>query len=71
MFAVPTGRRFAGEQIHLIHFVDGKIRDHRDWPDYLGTYRQLGEPWPEADGWRSSLSRRDRAEPAFGLHVEE
>lgn len=50
----PTGRRFAGEQIHLIRFVDGKIRDHRDWPDYLGTYRQLGEPWPEADGWRSS-----------------
>ena len=50
----PTGRRFAGEQIHLIRFVGGKIRDHRDWPDYLGTYRQLGEPWPEADGWRSS-----------------
>lgn len=48
----PTGRRFSGEQIHLIRLVDGKIRDHRDWPDYLGTYRQLGAPWPEADGWR-------------------
>ncbi|MFC9975266.1 SnoaL/DnrD family polyketide biosynthesis methyl ester cyclase [Spirillospora sp. NPDC127200] len=47
-----TGRRFSGEQIHLIRLVDGKIRDHRDWPDYLGTYRQLGEPWPEGDGWR-------------------
>lgn len=48
----PTGRRFSGEQIHLIRFVDGKIRDHRDWPDYLGTYRQLDEPWPEPTGWR-------------------
>jgi nogalonic acid methyl ester cyclase/aklanonic acid methyl ester cyclase len=48
----PTGRRFAGEQIHLFRFVDGKIRDHRDWPDFQGTYRQLGEPWPEAGGWR-------------------
>ncbi|MDA0632774.1 ester cyclase [Nonomuraea sp. MCN248] len=47
-----TGRRFAGEQIHLIRIVDGKIRDHRDWPDYQGTYRQLGEPWPEQGGWR-------------------
>lgn len=47
-----TGRRFSGEQIHLIKLVDGKIRDHRDWPDYLGTYRQLGEPWPTAEGWR-------------------
>jgi nogalonic acid methyl ester cyclase/aklanonic acid methyl ester cyclase len=53
MVSMPaTGRRFSGEQIHLIRFVDGKIRDHRDWPDYLGTYRQLGEPWPEAGGWR-------------------
>ncbi|MGW6461277.1 SnoaL/DnrD family polyketide biosynthesis methyl ester cyclase [Streptomyces sp. NPDC055078] len=48
----PTGRRFSGEQIHLLRLVDGKIRDHRDWPDYQGTYRQLGEPWPEPDGWR-------------------
>lgn len=48
----PTNRRFAGEQIHLIRFVGGKVRDHRDWPDYQGTYRQLGEPWPAADGWR-------------------
>ncbi|MGH3982310.1 MAG: SnoaL/DnrD family polyketide biosynthesis methyl ester cyclase [Pseudonocardiaceae bacterium] len=48
----PTGRRFSGEQVHLIRVVDGKIRDHRDWPDYLGTYRQLGEPWPEDGGWR-------------------
>lgn len=48
----PTGRRFSGEQIHLIKLVDGKIRDHRDWPDYLGTYRQLGQPWPEPAGWR-------------------
>ncbi|WFF04535.1 ester cyclase [Micromonospora sp. WMMD1076] len=48
----PTGRRFSGEQIHLIKLVDGKIRDHRDWPDYLGTYRQLDEPWPTAEGWR-------------------
>ncbi|MEW2353519.1 ester cyclase [Spirillospora sp. NPDC029432] len=47
-----TGRPFSGEQIHLFRFVDGKIRDHRDWPDYQGTYRQLGEPWPEAGGWR-------------------
>ncbi|AXE88349.1 ester cyclase [Streptomyces sp. Go-475] len=47
-----TGRRFSGEQIHLIRIVDGKIRDHRDWPDYLGTYRQLGEPWPKEEGWR-------------------
>ncbi|MFC7330968.1 SnoaL/DnrD family polyketide biosynthesis methyl ester cyclase [Marinactinospora rubrisoli] len=47
-----TGRRFSGEQIHLIRCRDGKIRDHRDWPDYLGTYRQLGEPWPDEDGWR-------------------
>jgi len=47
-----TGRKFSGEQIHLIRLVDGKIRDHRDWPDYLGTYRQLAEPWPEGDGWR-------------------
>lgn len=48
----PTGRRFSGEQIHLIRFVDGKIRDHRDWPDYSGTYRQLDQPWPEPAGWR-------------------
>lgn len=48
----PTGRRFSGEQIHLIRLVDGKIRDHRDWPDYQGTYRQLGDPWPEPAGWR-------------------
>lgn len=48
----PTGRRFSGEQIHLIKIVDGKIRDHRDWPDYQGTYRQLNEPWPTAEGWR-------------------
>ncbi|MEV6948444.1 ester cyclase [Streptomyces sp. NPDC051172] len=48
----PTGRRFSGEQIHLIRLVDGKIRDHRDWPDYQGTYRQLGDPWPEPQGWR-------------------
>lgn len=48
----PTGRKFAGEQIHLIRFVDGKIRDHRDWPEYQSTYRQLGEPWPEDGGWR-------------------
>lgn len=48
----PTGRRFSGEQIHLIRFVDGRIRDHRDWPDYQGTYRQLGDPWPEPAGWR-------------------
>ncbi|AZQ74571.1 MULTISPECIES: ester cyclase [Streptomyces] len=48
----PTGRLFSGEQIHLFRFVDGRIRDHRDWPDYLGTYRQLGEPWPEPGGWR-------------------
>ncbi|WP_229397678.1 ester cyclase [Micromonospora okii] len=47
-----TGRRFSGEQIHLIKLVDGKIRDHRDWPDYQGTYRQLGDPWPTAEGWR-------------------
>jgi nogalonic acid methyl ester cyclase/aklanonic acid methyl ester cyclase len=47
-----TGRKFSGEQIHLIRIVDGKIRDHRDWPDYLGTYRQLGEPWPTEEGWR-------------------
>ncbi|EGX60534.1 hypothetical protein SZN_07133 [Streptomyces zinciresistens K42] len=47
-----TGRRFSGEQIHLIRIVDGRIRDHRDWPDYLGTYRQLGEPWPTQEGWR-------------------
>ncbi|AVH94692.1 hypothetical protein GCM10010497_18990 [Streptomyces cinereoruber] len=47
-----TGRRFSGEQIHLVRIVDGKIRDHRDWPDYLGTYRQLGEPWPTEEGWR-------------------
>lgn len=47
-----TGRVFSGEQIHLIRFSDGKIRDHRDWPDYLGTYRQLNEPWPKAGGWR-------------------
>ncbi|WP_078947595.1 ester cyclase [Streptomyces griseus] len=48
----PTGRRFAGEQIHLLRFVDGKIRDHRDWPDFQGTLRQLGDPWPEPAGWR-------------------
>jgi nogalonic acid methyl ester cyclase/aklanonic acid methyl ester cyclase len=48
----PTGRVFSGEQIHLFRFVDGKIRDHRDWPDYQGTYRQLGSPWPEPQGWR-------------------
>jgi nogalonic acid methyl ester cyclase / aklanonic acid methyl ester cyclase len=48
----PTGRRFAGEQIHLFRFVDGKIRDHRDWPDFQGTLRQLGDPWPENGGWR-------------------
>jgi nogalonic acid methyl ester cyclase/aklanonic acid methyl ester cyclase len=47
-----TGRRFAGEQIHLIKFVDGKIRDHRDWPEYQSTYRQLGSPWPVEEGWR-------------------
>ncbi|MEU9241649.1 ester cyclase [Streptomyces sp. NPDC048385] len=49
----PTGRVFSGEQIHLIRFVDGRIRDHRDWPDYQGTYRQLGSPWPEPGGWRA------------------
>ncbi|MFI1169758.1 SnoaL/DnrD family polyketide biosynthesis methyl ester cyclase [Streptomyces sp. NPDC020801] len=48
----PTGRPFAGEQIHLLRFVDEKIRDHRDWPDFQSTYRQLGEPWPQAGGWR-------------------
>jgi nogalonic acid methyl ester cyclase/aklanonic acid methyl ester cyclase len=47
-----TGREFSGEQIHLIRLVDGKIRDHRDWPDYQGTYRQLGSPWPTPEGWR-------------------
>lgn len=47
-----TGKKFSGEQIHLIRIVDGKIRDHRDWPDFLGTYRQLGEPWPSETGWR-------------------
>jgi nogalonic acid methyl ester cyclase/aklanonic acid methyl ester cyclase len=47
-----TGRKFSGEQIHLIKLVDGKIRDHRDWPDYLGTYRQLDHPWPTEQGWR-------------------
>ncbi|RCV47485.1 ester cyclase [Marinitenerispora sediminis] len=47
-----TGRRFAGEQIHLIRLRDAKIRDHRDWPDYIGTYRQLGAPWPDDNGWR-------------------
>ncbi|MGP4020944.1 SnoaL/DnrD family polyketide biosynthesis methyl ester cyclase [Saccharopolyspora sp. 5N708] len=47
-----TGRVFSGEQIHLLKLVDGKIRDHRDWPDYQGTYRQLGEPWPTEQGWR-------------------
>ena len=47
-----TGRPFSGEQIHLIRLVDGKIRDHRDWPDYQGTYRQLGSPWPKPEGWR-------------------
>ncbi|OLR89627.1 ester cyclase [Actinokineospora bangkokensis] len=47
-----TGRVFSGEQIHLVKLVDGKIRDHRDWPDYLGTYRQLDEPWPTERGWR-------------------
>ncbi|WP_344482981.1 ester cyclase [Streptomyces amakusaensis] len=49
----PTGRVFSGEQIHLIRFVDGKIRDHRDWPEYQSTYRQLGSPWPEPQGWRA------------------
>ncbi|WUH98250.1 ester cyclase [Spirillospora sp. NBC_00431] len=48
----PTGRRFSGEQVHLFRLVDGKIRDHRDWPDFQGTLRQLGEPWPEPEGWR-------------------
>jgi nogalonic acid methyl ester cyclase/aklanonic acid methyl ester cyclase len=48
----PTGRRFSGEQVHLFRFVDGKIRDHRDWPDFQGTLRQLGDPWPEGGGWR-------------------
>jgi nogalonic acid methyl ester cyclase/aklanonic acid methyl ester cyclase len=53
MLSMPaTGRRFSGEQIHLIRIVDGKIRDHRDWPDFIGTYRQLAEPWPQGDGWR-------------------
>jgi len=47
-----TGRPFSGEQIHLIKIVDGLIRDHRDWPDYLGTYRQLDQPWPTEQGWR-------------------
>lgn len=47
----PTNRPFSGEQIHLIKIVDGKIRDHRDWPDYQGTYRQLGSPWPTDEGW--------------------
>ncbi|GAB3013254.1 hypothetical protein GCM10023080_095500 [Streptomyces pseudoechinosporeus] len=48
----PTGRKFAGEQVHLFRFVEGKIRDHRDWPEFQGTLRQLGEPWPEGGGWR-------------------
>lgn len=53
MVGMPaTNRPFSGEQIHLIRIVDGKIRDHRDWPDYQGTYRQLGQPWPVDGGWR-------------------
>lgn len=48
----PTGRTFSGAQIHLIRLVNGKIRDHRDWPDYIGTYHQLNDPWPEPRGWR-------------------
>lgn len=54
----PTQRRFSGEQIHLVKLVDGRIRDHRDWPDYLGTYRQLGEPWPTPAGWRKRSAAR-------------
>lgn len=54
MVGMPaTGRVFSGEQIHLIKIVDGKVRDHRDWPDYQGTYRQLRSPWPTAEGWRA------------------
>nr|Q9RN59.1 RecName: Full=Nogalonic acid methyl ester cyclase; Short=NAME cyclase; AltName: Full=Polyketide cyclase SnoaL [Streptomyces nogalater]AAF01813.1 nogalonic acid methyl ester cyclase [Streptomyces nogalater] len=48
----PTDRRFSGEQVHLMRIVDGKIRDHRDWPDFQGTLRQLGDPWPDDEGWR-------------------
>jgi nogalonic acid methyl ester cyclase/aklanonic acid methyl ester cyclase len=39
-----TGRRFAAEQLHLCHMVDGKVAAHRDWRDDLGCLRQLGLP---------------------------
>lgn len=62
----PTGRRFTGE-IHLLRLVDGRIRDHRDWPEHQSTYRQLGEPWPEPDGrrrWDTYCARsRSMTEP--------
>ncbi|WP_234042337.1 ester cyclase [Streptomyces marianii] len=44
----PTSRRFTGEQIHSLRVVDGKVGEHRDWPEYRGTCRRLGEPWPES-----------------------
>ncbi|MDI9888106.1 ester cyclase [Streptomyces sp. HNM0645] len=40
----PTGRRFTVERIPSLRVVDGKVRDHRDWPEYRSTCRRLGEP---------------------------
>ncbi|MFC9087320.1 SnoaL/DnrD family polyketide biosynthesis methyl ester cyclase [Nocardiopsis dassonvillei] len=55
-----TGRRFTGEQVHLIRVVDGRIRDHREWSDDQSIYRQIGEPWPGEGERRSWGVRNDR-----------
>ena len=38
----PTGKRFAAEQMHLIHVADGQIVEHWGVRDDAGMMRQLG-----------------------------
>ena len=38
----PTGRRFEQQQIHILHFANGKAVEHRAVRDDLGMLQQLG-----------------------------
>ena len=38
----PTGRSVRQDQMHFIHFRDGKVVEHRAVRDDLGVMRQLG-----------------------------
>ena len=42
MGIAPTGRPFQQQQIHIVHFRDGKGIEHRAVRDDLGVMRQLG-----------------------------